>query len=48
MKRRHLLTNAASLAALANLPATALAQGKKDNMTLAMALEPPGLDPFFF
>jgi peptide/nickel transport system substrate-binding protein len=45
MKRRHLLTNAASLAALANLPTAALAQGKKDSMTLAMALEPPGLDP---
>ncbi len=45
MKRRHLLTNAASLAALAHLPSTALAQGKKDSMTLAMALEPPGLDP---
>ncbi len=45
MKRRHLLTNAASLAALAHLPTAALAQGKKDSMTLAMALEPPGLDP---
>ncbi|MFY8103647.1 MAG: ABC transporter substrate-binding protein [Ramlibacter sp.] len=45
MKRRHLLTNAASIAALANLPTAALAQGRKDSMTLAMALEPPGLDP---
>ncbi|MEY2619606.1 MAG: hypothetical protein RL522_2608 [Pseudomonadota bacterium] len=45
MKRRHLLTNAASIAALAHLPNAALAQGKKDSMTLAMALEPPGLDP---
>ena len=45
MKRRHLLSNAASLAALAHLPGAALAQGRKDNLTLAMALEPPGLDP---
>ncbi len=45
MKRRHLLSNAASLAALAHLPGAALAQGKKDSLTLAMALEPPGLDP---
>jgi peptide/nickel transport system substrate-binding protein len=45
MKRRHLLSNAASLAALAHLPGAALAQGRKDSLTLAMALEPPGLDP---
>jgi peptide/nickel transport system substrate-binding protein len=45
MKRRHLLTHAASLTALAHLPQHALAQGKKDSLTLAMALEPPGLDP---
>jgi peptide/nickel transport system substrate-binding protein len=45
MKRRHLLSNAASLAALAHLPGAALAQGRKDTLTLAMALEPPGLDP---
>ncbi len=45
MKRRDLLTNAASLAALAHVPATALAQGRKESITLAMALEPPGLDP---
>ena len=45
MKRRHLLTNAASLAAIANLPGAALAQGRKDSLNLAMALEPPGLDP---
>ena len=45
MKRRHLLSNAASLAAIAHLPGAALAQGRKDSLTLAMALEPPGLDP---
>ena len=45
MKRRHLLSNAATLAALAHLPATALAQSRKDSITLGMALEPPGLDP---
>ncbi|TFZ01131.1 ABC transporter substrate-binding protein [Ramlibacter rhizophilus] len=45
MKRRSLLTHSASLAALATLPAGVLAQGKKNTLTLAMALEPPGLDP---
>ncbi len=46
MKRRSLLTHSASLAGLAAIaPATALAQGRKDSITLAMALEPPGLDP---
>jgi len=45
MKRRSLLTHSASLAALASLPTAALAQGRKDTLTLAMALEPPGLDP---
>lgn len=45
MKRRSLLTHSASLAALAALPPAALAQSKKDTITLAMALEPPGLDP---
>ncbi len=45
MKRRDLLTTSASLAALGALPAGALAQGRKDSLTLAMALEPPGLDP---
>jgi len=45
MKRRSLLTHSASLAALATLPPVALAQGKKNSITLAMALEPPGLDP---
>ena len=45
MKRRHLLSNAASLAAIAHFSGAALAQGRKDSLTLAMALEPPGLDP---
>lgn len=45
MKRRSLLTHSASLAGLATLPSLALAQGRKDQITLAMALEPPGLDP---
>ena len=46
IKRRSVLTHSASLAALATLPAGVLAQGRKDSMVLAMALEPtPGLDP---
>ncbi|HET8744195.1 MAG TPA: ABC transporter substrate-binding protein [Ramlibacter sp.] len=46
MKRRSVLAHSASLAALATLPAGALAQGRKDSIVLAMALEPsPGLDP---
>ncbi|HSV83970.1 MAG TPA: ABC transporter substrate-binding protein [Ramlibacter sp.] len=45
MKRRSVLTHSASLAALATLPAGALAQRRKDSIVLAMALEPPGLDP---
>ncbi|MES2939961.1 MAG: ABC transporter substrate-binding protein [Pseudomonadota bacterium] len=46
IKRRSMLTHSASLAALATLPAGAFAQGKKDALVLAMALEPsPGLDP---
>ena len=45
IKRRSVLTHSASLAALATLPAAALAQGRKDSVVLAMALEPPGLDP---
>lgn len=48
MKRRSLLTHSASLAGIAaivSLPASALAQSRKDSMTLGMALEPPGLDP---
>jgi peptide/nickel transport system substrate-binding protein len=49
MKRRTVLTHSASLAALASVPLAvsqqALAQGRKDSISLAMALEPPGLDP---
>ena len=45
MKRRSVLTHSASLAAIATLPAAALAQGKKDTIVMAMTLEPPGLDP---
>ena len=46
IQRRSILTHSASLAALATLPAGVLAQGRKDSIVLAMALEPtPGLDP---
>ncbi len=45
IQRRQVLTHSASLAALAALPAGALAQGRKDSISMAMALEPPGLDP---
>ena len=46
IKRRDLLTQSASLAALSALPAHSFAQSKKDSIVLAMALEPsPGLDP---
>ncbi|HWI79031.1 MAG TPA: ABC transporter substrate-binding protein, partial [Ramlibacter sp.] len=46
MKRRSVLAHTASLAALATLPAGALAQNRKDSVVLAMTLEPaPGLDP---
>jgi peptide/nickel transport system substrate-binding protein len=46
IKRRSVLTQTASLAALATLPLGALAQKNKDSIVLAMALEPsPGLDP---
>ncbi|MDO9164852.1 MAG: ABC transporter substrate-binding protein, partial [Rhodoferax sp.] len=45
INRRHILTSAATSAALASLPMAALAQGKKDGVVLAMTLEPPGLDP---
>jgi len=34
-----------AIAALALLPQPAAAQGKKDSVVMAMALEPPGLDP---
>jgi peptide/nickel transport system substrate-binding protein len=45
VQRRQLITSAASIAALSALPLAATAQAKKDAITLAMTLEPPGLDP---
>src|SRR5882757_10810398 len=36
---------AAAFAALSLLPQPVAAQGKKDSVVMAMALEPPGLDP---
>jgi len=49
LKRRTVLTHSASVAAWASVPLAvsqgALAQGRKDSIVLAMALEPPGLDP---
>jgi peptide/nickel transport system substrate-binding protein len=45
ISRRSVLSHSASVAAIASLPAGALAQGRKDSITLAMTLEPPGLDP---
>ncbi len=43
--RRHVLSSALTAAALTTLPLAAIAQAKKDSVVLAMALEPPGLDP---
>ena len=43
--RRTILSTAALAAVPLALPQTALAQGRKDAVVLAMALEPPGLDP---
>jgi peptide/nickel transport system substrate-binding protein len=45
LNRRTLLSSAALASVPLALPTQALAQGKKDAMVLAMALEPPGLDP---
>jgi peptide/nickel transport system substrate-binding protein len=50
LKRRTVLTHSATVAAWASVPLAvsqgALAQGRKDSIVLAMALEPsPGLDP---
>src|SRR6476661_1711305 len=39
------LTVVAVAAAFAAMPLASLAQGKKDSVVMAMALEPPGLDP---
>jgi len=45
LKRRTVLTTAACAALPLALPQAALAQSRKDTLVLAMALEPPGLDP---
>jgi len=45
IQRRSVLAHSASLAALAAVPAGALAQSRKDSLVIAMQLEPPGLDP---
>ena len=42
LNRRTLLSSAALASVPLALPTPALAQGKKDAMVLAMALEPPG------
>ena len=45
LKRRTVLSTAALATLPLALPQAALAQGRKDPIVLAMALEPPGLDP---
>ena len=45
MFRKSVLLAAAALTALSLLPQPVSAQGKKDSVVMAMALEPPGLDP---
>jgi peptide/nickel transport system substrate-binding protein len=45
INRRTVLTSAAAGGAVLTLPTLAQAQRRKDSMVLAMALEPPGLDP---
>ncbi len=45
LNRRTILSTAALAAVPLALPQAALAQGRKDSIVLAMALEPPGLDP---
>ena len=45
LNRRTLLSTAALASVPLTLPQAALAQGKKDSIVLAMALEPVGLDP---
>jgi peptide/nickel transport system substrate-binding protein len=42
---KKLILITAAMAALSLLPQPASAQGKKDSVVMAMALEPPGLDP---
>jgi peptide/nickel transport system substrate-binding protein len=45
MFRKLALIAAATFAALSLLPQPVGAQAKKDSVVMAMALEPPGLDP---
>ncbi len=45
MKRRSVLTTGVGAVALASLPFASSAQNRKDTLVMAMALEPPGLDP---
>ena len=45
LNRRTVLTSAALATVPLALPTGALAQSRKDSVSLAMALEPPGLDP---
>ena len=45
LNRRCLLVSTAIAGLPLATPLSALAQGKKDSVTLAMTLEPPGLDP---
>src|SRR5258707_15014800 len=45
MFRKFIPFAAAAMTALVLLPQPLAAQGKKDSVTMAMALEPPGLDP---
>ena len=45
LNRRSILAGTSFAAAASTLPLSAWAQGKKDTVTLAMTLEPPGLDP---
>ena len=45
MFKKFVLLAAAAFTALSLLPQPVAAQGKKDSVVMAMALEPPGLDP---
>ena len=45
MSKKLILLAAAAMTALSLLPQPVSAQGKKDSVVMAMALEPPGLDP---
>jgi peptide/nickel transport system substrate-binding protein len=45
LNRRSILAGTGLAAAAGSLPLATWAQGKKDTVTLAMTLEPPGLDP---